>query len=367
MIAFTIVLASGHAGYITATWTAALLVQSSYGAIVRKSLLRLIGGLAGGALAILVMLTVNPNTDGPFLYLIATALICFAADYGGRSSAQVSYGFMQMGISYLVCVAALGPTADTDEPLYRMVGIMMGILATFGCYAFLARDYASNQLLRELAAMLKPAPSLLPFKGQPLLGRQQVVDIERQRILRTANVLRLVDEVVFEGSGGGVDTKAALRVAGLARRATAHACGIGYIRAQTVFRAPSDRLGDALRGLQRGLHEWLTDIWELIDATEQLGQPNTRRRRHGRPVIERMLRTPLPPLQPLLDDLRAAQAACAGTAREWDSREWDALAAEMVHAARLVAVLPQLRKATATMLLPGTQTADAADLVVANA
>lgn len=367
MIAFTIVLASGQPGYLTATWTALLLVQSSYGAIVRKSILRLIGGLAGGALAILVMLAVYPNADGPFLYLIVTAIICFLADYGGRSSQQISYGFMQMGISYLICVAALGPTADTDQPLDRLAGIMIGIFATFACYAFLARDYASNQLLRELAAMLRPSAGLVPHYGQPLPKRSEVIDIERRRILHTTNVLRLADEVVFEGKGGGIDTKAALRVSSDARRVTAHACGIGYIRAETVFRAPPGQLGDALRTLQSAIREWLTDVWELIDTAEKQGQPNSRSRRHGRPTIERMVRRPLPPLEPLLQDLMDAHATGLAALREWEPSEWEALAAEMVHLSRMVALLPELRKSTVEMLLPGREKSRAVERVLARA
>ncbi len=367
MIAFTIVLASGHAGYITATWTALLLVQTSYGAIVRKSILRLIGGLVGGALAILVMLAVYPNADGPFLYLIVTAIVCFLADYGGRSSQQISYGFMQMGISYLICVAALGPTADTDQPLDRLAGIMIGIFATFVCYAFLARDYASNQLLRELAAMLRPSAGLIPRAGRPLPERQNVIDIERRRILHTTNVLRLADEVVFEGKGGKIDTRAALRVSSYARRVTAHACGIGYIRAEAVFRAPPDKLGDALRSLEDALREWLTDVWQLIDTTEKQGQPNSRRRRHGRRSIERMVRRPLPPLEPLLQDLMDAHATGLAALREWDPSEWEALAAEMVHVSRLVTLLPELRKSTVEMLLPGREKARKTEPVLARA
>jgi uncharacterized membrane protein YccC len=367
MIAFTVVLASGHPGYLTATWTALLLVQTSYGAIVRKGVLRIIGGLWGGAMALVVMMTIFQSTTDPFAYLVATAVLCFIADYGGRSSPQVAYGFMQMGISYMICIAGLGPSANTDDPLERMMGIMIGLLATIFCYAVLARDYASNQLLRELAAMLKPTERLIPYKQRPMLGRQQVVDIERKRIMHTSNALRLVDEVVFEGKGGGVDTKAALRVTALARRVASHTCAIGYVRAETRFRAPPDRLGSALRAAQLGLHAWLTHVWELVDTTEKLGQPNSRRRRNGRPVVEALVRAPLPDLDSLLDELRDAHVACSGTVREWPPEEWDALAAEMVHVSRLVLVLPPLRKAMTAMLMPGSPEAEELKLLVARA
>jgi uncharacterized membrane protein YccC len=352
MIAFTVVLASGQIGYVTATWTALLLIQTSYGAIVRKSVLRIIGGLAGGLLAIFVMMTIYQSTTDPFAYLLFTAVICFIADYGGRSSPRISYAFQQMSMSYLVCVAALGPSANTDAPLDRMTGIMIGIAATMFCYAVLSRDYASNQLLRELAAILKPAERLVPFTGRRLLTRQEVVDIERHRIMHITAILRLVDEVVFEGKGGRVDTKVALRVGALARRVASHASGIGYVRAQTPYRAPDDRLGRALRALQVGLHAWLVQTWTLIDTTEQLGQPNSRKRRRGRSVIEALARAPLPALQPLQEELVAAHVDRGGTVREWPKEEWEALATEMIHASRLVTLLPELRQATTAMLLP---------------
>jgi len=200
-----------------------------------------------------------------------------------------------------------------------------------------------------------------------MLGPQQVIDIERKRILHVANILRLVDEVVYEGKGGQVDTKVALRVSSLSRRVTSHACAIGYARATTRFRAPHDELGESLRALQEALHEWITHVWRLIDTTEQLGQPNSRPRRRGRHLIEKMARAPLPELDPLWRRLMAAHRASTGSVREWPPEEWEVLATELVHLTRLVTLLPELRTATAALLLPGSAEAQELKPILAQA
>ena len=101
-------------------WTTLLLSQSSYGAVVRKSALRIVGALLGGFLALATILLIMTNTNDMVAYLLAIFVVAALADYGGRSSPHIAYGLLQMGITYLICVAVLGPTSDVDVVLERL-------------------------------------------------------------------------------------------------------------------------------------------------------------------------------------------------------------------------------------------------------
>lgn len=352
MLAFVVVVASGHLGYQTATWTCLLLIQSSYGAIVRKSLLRLVGGLCGGLLALFVIISVVPNASGPFFYILAAIVVTAFADYGGRASPQVSYGFQQTGITYMICVAALQPSADVDEPLNRLVGILIGIAVTFVCFRFFARDYAGNQVLSRLASMLGPLSTLVPQKGRRVPTREQVVAIERLRGVGTADVLRLVDEAAFEGKACGINTNEALVVLAATRRVAIHVGAIGYSHAEASSLQPPAALGATLRTLRDAIVLWIDASHDLLVTAEALGRPDARLHHVGREAILRSARRPLPPLRPLLEDVRHAYLTCVADFNDWPMREIDLVAAELVHIKSLVEALPELHKAVLQTCLP---------------
>ncbi len=352
MLAFVVVVASGHLGYQTATWTCLLLIQSSYGAIVRKSLLRLIGGLCGGVLALIVIISVVPNASGPFFYILAAIVVTAFADYGGRASQQVSYGFLQTGITYMICVAALQPSADVDEPLDRLMGILIGIAATFVCFRFFARDYAGNQVLSKLASMLGPLTTLVPQAGRPVPSREQVVAIERLRSVGTADVLRLVDEADFEGKASGINTSEALVVLAATRRVAIHVGAIGFSHAEASSLQLPAPLGATLKTLRDAIVLWIDASHDVLVTAEKLGRPDARLHHKGREAILRSARRPLPPLRPLLEDVLDAYRACAAQFKDWPMREIDLRAAELVHIKSLVDVLPELHKAVVKTCLP---------------
>ena len=321
---------------------------------MRKSILRLIGGLCGGVLALFVIIAIVPNASGPFFYVLAAVVVTGFADYGGRASQQVSYGFLQTGITYMVCIAALQPSADVDEPLDRLVGILIGIAATFLCFRFFARDYAGNQVLSRLASMLRPLTTLIPQEGRAQASRQEVIKIECLRGIGTADVLRLVDEAAFEGKASGINTNAALEVLAMTRRVAIHAGAIGYAHAGKLPPDAPEALRTSLKTLRDAVVVWIDASYDVLKTAEQLGRPDARLHRAGREAVLRSAHRVLPPLRPLLEDVRAASAACGGDLKGWPQRVIDPLASELVHIKRLVDVLPELHAAVLKTCLPET-------------
>jgi len=334
---------------------------------VRKSVLRLIGGFCGGLLALFVIISVAPNTTGPFFFILAAALVTGFADYGGRANPQVAYAFLQTGITYMICVVALRPSGDVDEPLNRFVGIMIGIAATFLCFRFLSRDYAGTQALAALESMLRPLTKLIPQKGKRVASRDEVVALERGRGVATADVLRLVDEAAFEGRESGIDSNAALTVLAITRRVAIHAGALGYSLAEAPTRKLPRDLSTALDTLHGTIALWIDASADVIETAVKLTRPDARLHRKGREAIRRSASRQLPRLEPLLEDVRVIHAARTAELIRWPMRELDAVAAELVHVKRLAEALPSLHAAVLQTCVPEERVAKSPAMAPAQA
>ncbi len=352
MLAYVIVTASGHASFLAATWLAVMVVQPRYGGTLRRSVQALAGASVGGVLAVLTVIIVIPNVTGPFFYLLATFAVATFASYGGHSSERISFGFFQLGMAYLICIAMLAPTPDVTMPLARVVGILIGVGSTYVVFRFVGRDYAGNHALRLLSNLLLPLPRLIPHRGQPFVTRSQIAGVERDRVVHVQSVLQVLEEVRFEGSASGIDVNAALEVCDVGRRVAVQAGAVALARSEFVFRAASDDVGTALREAQGGVREWLSAICNILEVTENLGQPNTRKRRRGRRVIERATKRPLPPIRRLIDRLQHEYDSSYFRRARWTQIQCEELATEIVHLRRLGVLLPRLRRAATKMCLP---------------
>lgn len=352
MLAYVIVTASGHASFLAATWLAVMVVQPRYGGTLRRSVQALAGASVGGVLAVLTVIVVIPNVTGPFFYLLATFAVATFASYGGHSSERLSFGFFQLGMAYLICIAMLAPTPDVVMPLARVVGILIGVGSTYVVFRFVSRDYAGNHALRLLSKLLLPLPRLIPHRGQPLATLSQIAGVERDRVIHVQSALQVLEEVRFEGASSGIDIDAALEVCDIGRRVAVQAGAVALARTEFVFRAASDDVGTALREAQGGVREWLSAICNILEVTENLGQPNTRRRRRGRRIIEQATQRPLPPIRRLIDRLQHEYDSTYFRRTNWTQIQCEELASELVHLRRLGVLLPRLRRAVTKMCLP---------------
>ena len=353
MLAYVVVAASGHKSFLPATWLAVMIVEPHYGGTIRRAVHALAGASVGGVLAIVVVMTVIPNTTGPFFYLVAALAVTVVAAYGGLAGPRLSFAFLQMGLAYMFCIAMLAPSPDVTAPLSRVMGILIGVSATYLVFRFVERDYAENHALRLLNDILRPLPGLVPQPGQPCATRAGVLKLERERVIQIQSFLQIIEEARFEHPRYGVDIDAALRVSDLARRVAVEVSAVGLTRAEFSFRASSDALGAALREAQNATREWLAGICRILEVTERLGQPNSRRRRRGRPAIEAAAGQPHPPLRRLIDRVQHEYDATYFRRAEWTQTEREQLASQVVHLRRLGAVLPELRNAVTQTCLPG--------------
>ena len=351
-ICLIITLWAGHLYLETSMWTTLLLSQSSYGAVVRKSALRMLGALVGGLLALATTLLLMTNATDLVSYLAVIFVITTLADYGGRSSPHIAYGFLQMGITYLICASVLGPTSDVFLALERFLGIAVGIGAVYLCFRYIAPDYAGNQMLQQLAELVRPLVRLVESDGQSPVTKDEIETVDQERLDQVQNLLRLADEAVFEGPGAGINQDSALAATGTGTRISLRLTSLAFARLRIADNSDSGptHLERTRRELEDALRAWLACSLELIETTEGQGQPQSTRRRQGRQELIEITQRPLPDLEVAFT--RFLEAYSQLDQETVSPATHEVLAAETTHFRRLVILAPKLRDEITATCVP---------------
>ena len=98
----------------------------TYGASMRKMILRIVGAVLGGAIAILTIIIVSPNFSTLPSYLLATFIVLYLSGYASLASGRTAYAGKQVATTFLLIFADLSPSLDVYGPLWRMWGIFLG-------------------------------------------------------------------------------------------------------------------------------------------------------------------------------------------------------------------------------------------------
>jgi Predicted membrane protein len=124
--------ALGWGALVTAGVTAVLVSQTSLGAIVQKSVLRIGGAVLGGALGIATIVVAMPNLQNLGSLLVVAGLGFLVAAWIAVGGARTSYLGLQTGMAFAMCVTdPRGPTTDLTTGRDRVLGILVGVLAMF--------------------------------------------------------------------------------------------------------------------------------------------------------------------------------------------------------------------------------------------
>ncbi len=353
VLALIIAFVAGVPEAVTVAWTTLWLIQSSYGAVLRKSLLRIVGALIGGAAAVFVMVVIGGNANALLGLVFVTWLVVTCADYGRQSGPQIAYAFKQAGITYLICVVSFVPPSDVDSVLYRIFGILGGTLCTFFCFQFLARDYAGNQLLRTLLDMLRPLPGLAngPL-GEEQETQRLVFKAERTRVVLVPEAMSLVEQSLFERERSGIQNRDAMELSALVRWASVTVCAVATARSRAPLEAFTPAYQETLAELATATSQWLQSTIDILATTERLGQPNTKARRQGAVEILRAGSAPLPSLPRLVKRLERVHLEVESLIKVSGPEVRRPLAHEVVHLTQLANQLPKLHAVALATCLP---------------
>src|SRR5262249_4916433 len=127
-------------------WTVVMAGLPTYGGTLRRMILRVAGGVIGGLLALAIMMVVSPNFLSVGSYLAAFFVVLFICAYVGLSSGRLAYAGQQGGLAFVVAYAALSPSANFYEPLWRGWGLVLGRLLLTLVFLLIAPEYAAKAI-----------------------------------------------------------------------------------------------------------------------------------------------------------------------------------------------------------------------------
>ena len=113
----------------------------TYGAALRKMILRIIGVIIGGALTLLTIIIVTPNFETLPAYMMALFVVFFISSYAALSSGRISYAGKQIGTTFALAFAGLSPALD----------VYAAAVANLGSYAWHPGRW--NRLLTVVAGI----------------------------------------------------------------------------------------------------------------------------------------------------------------------------------------------------------------------
>ena len=127
-ICYIIYQALNWPGISTCVVTTLICAQSSFGAGLKKSLLRLVGATLGGLAVVATVIILLPNLQGAASFIVVTSVLFFAASWLTVGSNRVSYIGMQMGLVFsLILLNQPNQAIDLSTASDRILGVLLGI------------------------------------------------------------------------------------------------------------------------------------------------------------------------------------------------------------------------------------------------
>jgi len=329
-----------------------LLAQGSYGATLRRSDLRLVSVFVGGAISALTTLLVMNNTTEPAIWLLVFFAVVLPSAYVALGTARFGYFGMQVATTFMIVLVAEQPMVDIHAVLWRIFGTLLGAALLLGTFQVFLPDYAGRQIISRFGDLLRDLLSVVPTLDQPIPKLEETLRCSDRMVKALADVLRLSDELWYEGTDSGVERHAAVEAAAALRR-IAHGWAL-IRRSRRAARPPLPAaVHDAIAALERPLHAYLRLLLDLVEVRHDRGRPRSRSHRAACAAASAVAAHPRPDLVTPVRDLESAIADARRQAfRSWPVGAASELLAEIGHLRLLVDLMRALDKALQDMSLP---------------
>ena len=189
----------------------------TYGAALRKMILRIVGAILGGAIALLAIIIVSPNFSTLPVYLLALFTVFYISAYSSLTSGRVAYAGKQIGTTYALVFAGLSPSIDIYGPLWRIWSILLGTVIVAIVTLILWPEYVGDSLLPRLRKVIADTLALAPG-GSAANSEEEIQQTNSETMRLLAEILEVADDAQIEGRTSMVDSNAILEAAGTLRR-----------------------------------------------------------------------------------------------------------------------------------------------------
>ena len=269
VVGYTIGIVAHRADLSTILTTVLITALPTYGASLRKMILRIIGATLGGAVSLVIIIIVSPNFETLPAYMIAVFVVFYISAYSSLGSGRIAYAGKQIGTTFALVFAGLSPSVEIYEPLWRIWSILLGTLVAGTIDFMVLPEYAGDSLLPRLRTVVGDTLALMPGGAAAATedGIQQA-NSNTMRIL--AEILAVAEDAQVEGRTSLVDHNAIVEAASYLRRIANRLSSMATGRIVAPL-PPLDPVterarADALGVLRRQLESWL----ELLSGPNAL-------------------------------------------------------------------------------------------------
>jgi uncharacterized membrane protein YccC len=268
VIGYVIGLITQRPDLTTILTTILITALPTYGAALRKMILRIIGVIIGGALTLLTIIIVTPNFETLPAYMMALFVAFFISSYAALSSGRISYAGKQIGTTFALAFAGLSPALDVYAPLWRIWGVLLGTLVAGIVFLLLWPEYAGDSLLPRLRKVIRDTLSMVP--GGSAANTEDEIQQANSGTMRTlAEILEVAGDAQVEGRTSLVNHNAIVEASGTLRRIANRLASIATERIETpapqldsVTESAREAVLDVVR---RHLQSWL-DFFSSADS-----------------------------------------------------------------------------------------------------
>ena len=261
VIGFVIGITTQRADLSTILTTILITCLPTYGAAIRKMILRIVGALIGGAVSLLAIIIVTPNFETLPAYLLAVFIVFYVSAYSSLASGRVAYAGKQIGTTFALVFAGLSPALDVYEPLWRIWGILLGTLVVaIVTLLYWWPEYAGDSLLPRLREVIRDTLALAPG-GSAANTESEIQQANSGTMRALAEILEVADDAQLEGRTSTVNHNAIVEAAGTLRRIANRLASIATGRIVTP-KPPMDPVTESAReamldAVRRRLQSWL--------------------------------------------------------------------------------------------------------------
>lgn len=260
VIGYIIGITSHRPELATILTTVIITALPTYGATLRKMVLRIIGAFIGGIISLVAIMIVTPNFSTLPSYLIVTLIVLCLSGYASLGSGRTAYAGKQIATTFLLVFADLSPALDVYEPLWRIWSIFLGILVVMIVFFVISPEYAGNSLLPRLRKVLSDALALAPGgAAADAVAKINAVSFENLRVL--GEILEVAEDARVEGRSSLINHEFVVQAAGTLRRISNRLAGLDHLRKTSLLPALDEATQAArdatFKALRTRLESWL--------------------------------------------------------------------------------------------------------------
>jgi multidrug resistance protein MdtO len=308
MIGYLFYTASDYYGIHTVFYTPLIVALASTGASIHKGLLRIIGCMVGGVLALICSIWVVPRyeTLGTFLFIVFClhGLAAWIA-FGGE---KISYIGLQIALAFdLGFLQDYGPPHNIDPLRDRFIGILLGLCILATVSSLLWPESADSFAREKLAAALRGIARLLGLaasdhRSKSSIGEREQLELKIASSLSDAN--SYVEQAAFEATVYGSEVVQASRLAkAMTGVGEIYVATLPWIREQGLLRPPAQegeewrvtpeltkQLADAMEAFADFLQQPVQRAASQEQITNLLGSVDSAEKRLDRISLRNLLR-----------------------------------------------------------------------------